>query len=42
MTEVIERETQVTIECRRRDNGRVFYLDDEDNSPVWKLQGAPE
>lgn len=38
----IPNETQITIECKRLDNARIFYLDDADNTDIWKLQGAPK
>lgn len=33
---------QLSLMCRRRDNGRIYYVDDGANAPIWKRNGKPE
>jgi hypothetical protein len=35
-------EVLVCLRMRRKDNGRLYYVDDPDNTAPWKTQGVPD
>jgi hypothetical protein len=39
-TTFIKNPRQITVVVRRRDNGRLFYVDHESNENPWKAQGS--